>query len=102
MRVSSATVASWPPSWAWYRGNTPAAARRDYWASTNAATATCGLLVHGARSVLRTATNKRDERSRWLMNVATRRHRNIVTVAQANKTARIAWAVLARNESYRP
>lgn len=61
-----------------------------------------GLLVHGARSVLRTATHKSDDHSRWLMNVATRRHRNIATVAQANKTARIAWAVLARNESYRP
>ena len=36
------------------------------------------------------------------MNVSTRRHRNIATVAQANKTARIAWAVLARNEFYRP
>ena len=61
-----------------------------------------GLLVHGARSVLRTATNKLDGRSRWLRNVATRRYRNIATVAQANKTARIAWAVLACNESYRP
>lgn len=60
-----------------------------------------GLLVHGARSVLRAATDKPDERSRWLMNLATRRHRNIATVAQANKTARIAWAMLARNEHYR-
>lgn len=60
-----------------------------------------GLLVHGARSVLRTATDKPDDRSRWLMAVSTRRHRNIATVAQANKTARIAWAVLARDESYR-
>jgi len=61
-----------------------------------------GLLVHGARSVLRTATDKPDDRSRWLMRVAGRRHRNIATVAQANKTARIAWAMLARNENYRP
>jgi len=61
-----------------------------------------GLLVHGARSVLRAATNKPDDRSRWLMNLSTRKHRYIATVAQANKTARIAWAVLARNECYRP
>jgi transposase len=60
-----------------------------------------GLLVHGARSVLRTATDKPDPRSRWLMGLSVRRHRNIATVAQANKTARIAWAVLARNEHYR-
>jgi transposase len=61
-----------------------------------------GLLVHGARSVLRMATDKPDDRSRWLMGVASRRHRNVATVAQANKTARIAWAMLARNENYRP
>ena len=60
-----------------------------------------GLLVHGARAVLRTASNKTDEHSRWLMNLAARRHKNVATVAQANKTARIAWAVLARHESYR-
>ena len=44
-----------------------------------------GLFVHGARSVLRTATDKPDDRSRWLMNLAARRHRNIATVAQANQ-----------------
>lgn len=60
-----------------------------------------GLLVHGARSVLRTATDKPDDRSRWLMNLAARRHRNIATVAQANKNARIAWAILTREQRYR-
>ncbi len=60
-----------------------------------------GLLVHGARSVLRTATDKPDDRSRWLINLAARRHRNIATVAQANKTARMAWAILTREQRYR-
>jgi transposase len=60
-----------------------------------------GLLVHGARSVLRTATDKPDDRSRWLMNLAARRHRNIATVAQANKNVRIAWAILTREQRYR-
>jgi transposase len=60
-----------------------------------------GLLVHGARSVLRVAADKPDDRSRWLMNLATRRHRNIATVAQANKTTRIAWAILTREQHYR-
>jgi transposase len=59
------------------------------------------LLTHGARSVLRAATNKTDDRSRWLMNLATRRHRNIATIAQANKTARIAWAILTTEQRYR-
>lgn len=60
-----------------------------------------GLLVHGARSVLRTASDKPDDRSRWLKNLAARRHRNIAIVAQANKTARIAWAILTREQRYR-
>lgn len=60
-----------------------------------------GLLVHGARSVLRTAAGKPDDRSRWLMNLAMRRHRNIAIVAQANKTARIAWAILTTEQRYR-
>jgi transposase len=29
-------------------------------------------------------------------------HTNVATVALANKLARIAWAVLARGEPYRP
>ena len=60
-----------------------------------------GLLVHGARSVQRMAANKTDDRSRWLNAVGARRHRNVATVAQANKTARIAWVILARGETYR-
>ncbi len=60
-----------------------------------------GLLVHGARSVQRMAVNKTDDRSRWLNAVGARRHRNVATVAQANKTARIAWVILARGETYR-
>lgn len=60
-----------------------------------------GLLVHGARAVLRMATNKTDAHSRWLMGLAARRHKNIATVAQANKTARIIWALLTRQETYR-
>jgi len=59
-----------------------------------------GLLVHGARAVLRTAGRKTDARSQWLTDLAKRRHPNIATVAQANKTARIAWALLTSGESY--
>jgi hypothetical protein len=31
-----------------------------------------------------------------------RRHPNVVSVALANKNARIVWAMLARDEDYRP
>lgn len=60
------------------------------------------LLIHGARSVLRTATNKEDPRSRWLKSLSARRHKNIAAVALANKNARIAWALLTKGQDYQP
>jgi len=60
------------------------------------------LLIHGARSVLRYAASKTDRRSRWLQSLMARRNKNIAAVALANKNARIAWALLARGQSYRP
>ena len=59
------------------------------------------LLVDGARSVMRVAKRKTDAHSQWLAAIARRRHKNVATVAQANKTARIVWAVLTRDEAYR-
>jgi transposase len=59
------------------------------------------LLIHGARSAMRTAVNKEDARSRWVTALAKRRHHNIAAVALANKNARIAWALLAREQEYR-
>ncbi|MGZ8295162.1 MAG: IS110 family RNA-guided transposase [Telluria sp.] len=59
------------------------------------------LLIHGARAALNVCANKDDARSRWAQSLATRRNRNIATVALANKNARIAWAVLSRDEDYR-
>ena len=56
------------------------------------------LLVHGARAVLYHAKNKDDALSQWANRMLARKHVNVVTVALANKTARIAWA-LVRNES---
>lgn len=60
-----------------------------------------GLLVHGARAVQRMAAKKTDARSTWLNDLGKRRHKNIATVAQANKTARIAWVILAKGDTYR-
>jgi transposase len=59
------------------------------------------LLIHGARAALNASGGKEDARSRWAQALATRRNRNIATVALANKNARIAWAVLSRGETYR-
>lgn len=59
------------------------------------------LLIHGARAALNSCAGKQDRRSQWAQALATRRNRNIATVALANKNARIAWAVLSRAEAYR-
>lgn len=58
------------------------------------------LLVHGARSVVRTAQNKADPLSIWISELRERRGVNRATVALANKTARIIWAVLRTGEPY--
>jgi transposase len=57
--------------------------------------------IHGARAVLRVVDRKTDTRSRWLQGVKARRGMNCASVAQANKTARIAWALLAKSDRYR-
>ena len=44
---------------------------------------------------------KDDGRSRWLKAVLERRGPNRAAVALANKTARIAWVLMARGEAYR-
>ena len=56
------------------------------------------LLVVGATSVIRRA---RTGAAPWIRSRLERRPARVVTVAMANKTARIAWAVLARGDVYR-
>lgn len=58
------------------------------------------LLIHGARSVLGYASDKKDSQSRWITALETSRGKNIAVVAMANKTARIIWAVMAKSENY--
>ena len=60
------------------------------------------LLVHGARSVIRTSGHKTDPRSRWLQALMARAGHNRTTVALANKNARIVWAVFHSGQPYRP
>ena len=59
-----------------------------------------GLLIHGARAVLRVSGKKTDKRSRWVLAVAARRHQNVAVVALANRVARTAYALLANGEDY--
>lgn len=60
------------------------------------------LLVHGARAMIRTAKVKEDGLSQWVTRIAITRHPNIAAVALANKTARIAWAMMVKESDYRP
>jgi len=57
-------------------------------------------MIHGARSVVMRLAKHDDRRSEWLKGLTARRGFNRTIVALANKTARIAWALLARNEDY--
>jgi transposase len=59
------------------------------------------LLVQGARSVLQSAGAHQDHMSRWILALLPRRGYYRTLVAIANKNARIAWALLAKNETLR-
>jgi transposase len=60
------------------------------------------LLVIGATSVIRRARTDALASAPWIRALLERRPARVVTVAMANKTARIVWAVLARGDIYRP
>ncbi len=57
------------------------------------------LLVVGATAVMRLARKENASR-RWAAKLLERKPPKVAAVALANKTARIAWVVLARGESY--
>lgn len=59
------------------------------------------MLVQGAHAVMRFAPRRNDRQSMWLRQLLLRRHKSVVTVALANKIARVAWAVLVRGDAYR-
>jgi len=59
------------------------------------------LLVVGATSIIRYARKKGPGGEPWINGLLARRPTRLVSVALANKTARIAWAVLMRKENYR-
>ena len=60
------------------------------------------LMIHGARAVVARAKHKDDRLSRWVTGIATRKHPNVAAVALANKTARMAWAMLRHETDYDP
>jgi transposase len=59
------------------------------------------LLVLGATAVIRHARTKSATEASWLKGLLDRRPAKLVAVAQANKTARIVWALLITGGTYR-
>jgi transposase len=58
------------------------------------------LLTLGASAVMRQAKAK-PQRAAWQRGILARRPVKVAVVAQAAKTARIAWAMLRSGHSYR-
>lgn len=59
------------------------------------------LLVVGATAIVRYTKRKATPVSIWANRLLEHKPARLVTVAVANKMARIAWAVMARQETYR-
>jgi len=59
------------------------------------------LLVVGATSVMRYARDNGAVSAVWINKLLAKKPARLVSVALANKTARIAWALLVKQEDYR-
>jgi transposase len=59
------------------------------------------LLILGASAAARNAGRAGSRASPWLVGMLARKPRMLVTVALANKMARIVWALMAHGGSYR-
>ena len=59
------------------------------------------LLILGASAVVRWASQRGGPEGSWLAQMLARKPKMLVTVALANKTARIAWALLVKGGVYR-
>jgi transposase len=60
-----------------------------------------GLFTAGALAVIRYAKSHGTRHRPWLTGLLTRRPTKVVAIAHANKLARMAWAMMARNERYK-
>lgn len=60
------------------------------------------ILIHGARAVVSQAKRRDDRLSLWVTDLAERTHTNVAAVALANKTVRMAWAMLRHGADYDP
>ena len=59
------------------------------------------LLILGASAVVRWASQRGAPAGSWLARMLARKPRMLVTVALANKTARVVWALLVKGGTYK-
>lgn len=59
------------------------------------------LLITGAVAVVQWAARKGVPEGSWLARMLARKPRMLVAMALANRTARVAWALLGKQENYR-
>jgi transposase len=59
------------------------------------------LLIIGASAVVQHASRRGAPDGSWLAGMLARKPRMLISVAQANKTARIVWAVMTTKQDYR-
>ena len=59
------------------------------------------LLAHGARALVRVMRLRPEPCEDWIGRLLQRRPVNVAVMAQANKTARIAWALLTKEQDHR-
>ena len=88
--------------WGWCLGNPRAAVNHDYSALPSAATNTYeSSWSTGPARLRRERNTNRSPQYHWLNELRVRRGKFRSYVAQANKTARIAWVIMAKGEKYR-
>src|SRR5262249_54522769 len=99
--MRSARAESSQPGWAWCRGRIQPAGKAGRGGITKRGNVYLRrLLINGASAnLLRSKATKADP---WVIGLRRRRPPLVVAVALANKTARIAWAVMLREKEYQP
>ncbi len=60
------------------------------------------LLVVGATAVIQHTKDKATPMAAWIRALLEKKPFKLVSIALANKLARIAWVLLTRKETYRP
>ena len=90
--------ASSRPGWVWCHGRIPAAANIAWAGYPSGNQYLRRLLINGASANL--LRSKATKAGPWVIGLRRRRPPLVVAVALANKTARIAWAVMHRHENY--